>query len=126
MVSNKADRQLGNKTMSNFINIQAGNVTINTYRNPAAAVTTLENMLANATDADCLTASIGDFAALCGNSWVQTNATDFEASFIFEKLDYNTSLRFTVEFAADAVFNTDDLSNLDWDAAIENADITIV
>jgi len=111
--------------MSHFVNIQAGNITINTYRNPTAAVTTLEDMLANATEEDCLTASIDDIATLCGDTWVQTSPKDFEASFSFEKLDYNTSLRFEVEFDADAVAAADDLSDLDWDTAIESAVITV-
>ena len=113
--------------MSNFVNMNAGNVTINNYQDPLAAVTTLEDMLANATDSDCLTASINndDIATLCGDTWAQTTATDFVASLSFEKLDYNTNLKFAVEFDADAVAAADDLSNLDWDTAIESAVITV-
>jgi len=105
--------------------MNAGNVTINTYRDPSATGTTLEDMLANATEEDCLTASIDEIDKLCGTTWVQTTATNFEASLSFEKLDYNTNLKFAVEFDADAVAAADDLSDLDWDTAIESAVITV-
>ena len=114
--------------MNKFVNIQNGCITIDTFRNPQALETTLADMLKNATEESFVSASIDvdEVAEMLGSEWGQINGSNFQGSLGFESLDFNTSIRFTVEFDANAVAEADDLSNLDWEAAIKDAEITIV
>jgi hypothetical protein len=113
--------------MNKFVNAVNGDVTINAFRHPIAAATTLADLIATANDDTNLCASIDadDVATLCGNDWFQSNATDFCCTLEIEGMAIPTYLEFTVSFDEDAVRETDDLSNLDWDSAIKDADVKI-
>jgi hypothetical protein len=113
--------------MNKFVNAVNGDVTINAFRHPIAAATTLADLIANANDKGSLCASIDadDVATICGNDWVQLNHTDFCCTLEIEGMAMPTYLQFTVSFDEDAVRDTDDLSNLDWDSAIKDADVKI-
>ena len=114
--------------MNKFVNIQNGCITIDTFRSPQALATSLTDMLKNATEESCLTASIDvdEVAEMLGSEWGQISDSNFQGSLSFEKLDFNASIRFTVEFDADDIMDADDLSNLDWDTAIKAAEISVV
>lgn len=113
--------------MNRFINVVNGDVTIDTFRSVCASATTLADLIATATDDSALCASIDadDVASLCDNNWAQTNHTDFTHSVEIVGMVLPTYIQFTVSFDADAVRNTDDLSNLDWESAIKETDIKI-
>jgi hypothetical protein len=113
--------------MNRFINVVNGNVTIDTFRNVAASATTLADLIATATDDSALCASIDadDIATLCDNNWAQANHTDFAWSVEIKGMTLPTYIQFTVSFDEDAVRDTDDLSNLDWEFAIKEADVKV-